>query len=189
MKKLFKKFNQFLEEKQKQEELNKRKGLNDYNILSVVSKNTNELLHSKMLGSFLDINGKHYQGSLFLDLFLKQINIFDYDVNNSIIKLEKSGENQSDGRIDLYLTDGKKHIVIENKIDASDQSEQLKRYVEIIYKENPDITPDDLYVIYLSKNRDKPENLEKYYTLKENYLYDEDIKKLNTNLSIIVKRY
>ena len=177
MKKLFEKFKQFLEEKQKQDELNKRKGLNDYNILSVVSKNSNELLHSKMLGSFLDINGKHYQGSLFLDLFLKQIDIFDYDIDNSIIKLEKSGETQSDGRIDLYLTDGKKHIVIENKIDATDQPKQLKRYVEIIYKENPDITPDDLYVIYLSKNRDKPENLEKYYKLKDNYLYDEDIKK------------
>jgi len=175
---LFKKFNDFLQDKYKQDEINKRKGLNDYNILSVVSKNSNELLHSNMLGSFLDIEGSHYQGTLFLDIFLKVIKIDGYDTNHSTLYLEKSGIDQKNGRIDIYLTDGTKHIIIENKINALDQPKQLKRYLDIIYSEYPTINMDDIYVIYLSKDRIEPKNLFKYnYEINGEYICESKVKK------------
>jgi len=138
-KNLFNEFNKFLQQRRKKIEEIQKKAQNDYNILSITHKNSDELMHSKMLASLLDINGLHYQEDLFLKKFLKIVNIEDFNTKNAIVKTEKSGNNIEEGRIDIYITDGNKHIVIENKINAEDQKEQLKRYVNIIKSRNEEI--------------------------------------------------
>lgn len=100
---LFQQFHIFLQEKAELDQINGKKGLNDYNILSISSKNSSELLHSKIIASLLDTNGLHYQGSLFLDIFLSIANIKDYTSEKSSIQLEKSGIDQENGRIDIYI--------------------------------------------------------------------------------------
>jgi len=119
-----------------------------------------------MIGSFLNINGTHYQDTLFLDKFLEILNIKDYDSQNSKIYLEYQN-------IDLYLTDGIKHIIIENKIWAGDKTAQIERYIDIIKSENENIELDNLLVIYLSLNRDVPssESLGKL-KIKNSYIVD-----------------
>ncbi len=175
-KNLFNEFNKFLQQRRKKIEEIQKKAQNDYNILSITHKNSDELMHSKMLASLLDINGLHYQEDLFLKKFLTIVNIEDFNTKNAIVKTEKSGNDIEEGRIDIYITDGNKHIVIENKINAEDQKEQLKRYVNIIKSENEEIEYENIIVIYLSKNRQKPENLEKYYLLENNILKDKKTK-------------
>ena len=150
---LFEKFDKFKKYKKETEEIMRKKGLNDYNILSVANKNSDEIMHSKIIASLLDIDGKHYQESLFLEKFLKIIEMNDFiNIKNAKIETEKSGENQKDGRIDIYITDGEKHIIIENKINADDQKQQIQRYVKIIYQNNEEISPEDILILYLSKN-------------------------------------
>lgn len=142
----FENVRKFKQEQNKQ----KQRGLNDFNILTTVLKYHDEVrVHSRMIGAFLDINGKHYQDSLFLEKFLAEIKITNYDFKNSKLYLEYEN-------IDLYLTDGLNHIIIENKIWAKDQDAQIKRYIDAIQKENDNVSIENLYVVYLSIDRKQP---------------------------------
>jgi len=146
-KNLFEQVKQFKKEQEKQ----KQRGLNNYNMFTTISKAHYENNHSKMIASFLDPFGEHYQSTLFLDKFLEILDIstFKIDSKNCSIYLEYQN-------IDLYITDGDKHIIIENKVYAKDQKRQIERYIKIIKDENQDLKPHDILVIYLSLDRNKP---------------------------------
>lgn len=100
-----------------------------YNIFSVLGLETNEVrTHSAFLASLLDPDGNHGVGSAFLDAFVREMNLGDLqlDTTNSQVNVE---HDTTDGRIDILISDhNKKAIIIENKIYAGDQPEQLKRY-------------------------------------------------------------
>ena len=86
-----------------------------------------ENTHSAILAEMLNPQGNHGQGSLFLSLFLKELRLESLiDVSHAEVITEFSTDN---GRIDILIKDTKGHaIIIENKIYATDQIEQLKRY-------------------------------------------------------------
>lgn len=157
-----------LKEKQQKQ---KERGLNDYNLLTTVLNAHDEVrLHSRMLASLLDIEGNHYQNELFLEKFIEILNFnnFEYDLGNSKIYLEYKN-------IDLYLTDGLNHIILENKIYAGDQKHQIKRYIEIIKEENNNLECQNILVIYLSIDRNQPseyslDNLK----VKNDFIYDDE---------------
>ena len=147
-------YNGFFEEikkfKKKQNK-QKQRGLNDYNLLTTVLEAHDEIrLHSRMIGSLLNSDGLHYQGTLFLEKFLDilMLNDFDMDLENIYVGVEYHD-------IDLYITDGTKHIIIENKIWAEDQPCQIIKYINII-KEEQKLNVDenniiaDMRVIYLT---------------------------------------
>lgn len=165
----FEELNKFKEKQQKQKE----RGLNDYNLLTTVLNEYDEVrLHSRVIGSLLDINGLHYQKELFLEKFMEILKIteFEFNIEESNLFLEYQN-------IDLYLTDGIKHIIIENKIYAGDQKNQIKRYYDTIKDENKDLGYNDILVIYLSIDRTKPSS----YSLgnliiEDNYIFDNDEK-------------
>ena len=120
----------------------KRRGLNDYNPLLEVLKASDEVkLHSGMLASILNPKGKHYQDDLFLQKFIKMLNI-NFDTKNVILKKEYKN-------IDIYLTDGNKHIIIENKIYADDQPCQISRYIKNIKKQYG-TNDEDIFVVYIT---------------------------------------
>jgi len=130
----------------------KQRGLNNYNLLTAVLKPTDEVrLHSRMIYSLLNPNGKHFQGSLFLEKFLKVLNLEGFDLNLGDCLVYKEYEN-----IDLYMTDGTKHIILENKVYAGDQEKQIERYLELIKKENKEANATDILVVYLTLDRKKP---------------------------------
>ncbi len=140
----FKKF-QDIQKKQKQ------RGLNDFNILTTVLKYSDEVrLHSRMIGNLLNPNAKHYQDTLFLEEFLKIIGLDTWGLNLSSTTVSIEYKD-----IDLYITDGDKHIIIENKIWAEDQPCQIMKYINIIVeenKENIDITQKEDGHIKLDEN-------------------------------------
>lgn len=163
-------FNEMMDFKQKQSQ-QKMRGLNDYNILTTVLKPHDEVrLHSRMISSLLDTNGKHYQNSLFLESFLSVLGL-----NNFNLDFESTTVQNEFLHIDIYITDGTKHIIIENKIYADDQSQQIKRYIDNIYNLYPQTNYEDVIVIYLSIDRMSPSD----YSLGDFSINDNDI--LNSN--------
>lgn len=151
----------------------KQRGLNDYNPLLVVLKEHDEVrLHSRMLGSLLNPHALHYQGGLFLEKFLECFapQGFTLDISKVTLSLEYN-------HIDIYLTDGEKHIILENKVYASDQKNQIQRYIDIVRAENPELCYENLLVIYLSIDRKEPSKYSlNHLEIKGSYIYEKEDK-------------
>lgn len=116
----------------KYEEISKVSGDN-FNVFRVIELTSDEVrLHSKFLAELLNPKGSHGQGSKFLDLFIQQFDIKNVDSETSKVDVEKYIGNKTDtegGRIDIFIEDNNQNaIIIENKIYASDQENQLVRY-------------------------------------------------------------
>jgi len=138
-----------------------QRGLNDFNVFTCLLEEHDEVrLHSRFIHSLLNINGDHGQGDFFLGLFLQKCGLDDVGMNTKNCRVYKEYNN-----IDLYITDGSRHIIIENKIYAGPQDRQIERYIEIIKEENrDDDLSESLVVVYLSLDRDGPheDSLGKY---------------------------
>ncbi len=85
--------------------------------------------HSPMLAELLNPKGSHGQGAVFLQHFLTALEIFDFDAASARAVPEAPIGDL--GRLDIEITDRYGHrILIENKIHAGLQSNQLGRYHE-----------------------------------------------------------
>lgn len=103
-------------------------GESNFNIFSILRKESDEVaLHSRFIGELLDPKGSHGRGPLFQQLFLQQIQISKAEVEG-VFSLHIERHMGGHGRIDLLLVGDSDVIVIENKIYADDQPEQLLRY-------------------------------------------------------------
>lgn len=108
----------------------------NFNVFSVLSLSRNETrLHSAFIAELLNTNGSHGLRNAFLENFIYNIIPgFEFDTLHADVKVEayigpKNEDSTRGGRIDILVTDNKNHaIVIENKIDASEQEGQLCRY-------------------------------------------------------------
>lgn len=106
-----------------------------FNVFSALQLCSNEVrLHSRLLAVLLNPKAEHGLGYKFLKSFLRAIGLQqDYISDCKEPMVERSVGEVTDttgGRIDIILEDGKqKHaIIIENKIYANDQPNQLLRY-------------------------------------------------------------
>lgn len=110
-----------------------------YNLFEILKIETNEVKHSAFIADLLDINGYHSQGDKFLRIFinvLRKLNKlplafpeFNYScVKTEIEKFIGYTTYLEGGRIDILISDYSTAIVIENKIYAADQHNQLIRY-------------------------------------------------------------
>ena len=101
-----------------------------FNIFKLMGIAHYELKHSKIIACFLDPKSFHGQGDLFLKLFLKAINDTS-GLNTSKAVVYVENDIKEEGRIDIFIKDDSGNgIIIENKIYAGDQNEQLIRYDE-----------------------------------------------------------
>lgn len=149
-----------------------------YNIFDILGVRSNELSHSSILTNLLDPKGKHGQKDVFLKLFLEQINsrfkennhaYHDYFKNfvtqnataNKEIHLGGLNfETAEGGRVDIVISSGNQNIIIENKIYAGDQEQQLLRYNNH-FKNQP--------IIYLTLDGSEPSE-----SSKGNLVLDKD---------------
>ena len=142
-------------------------GKHDYNIFTLFHYFSDEVnLHSNFIASLLDPNGDHYKNDLFLKLFLETCGIDDFSIDTSTATVFKEFKH-----IDIYISDGKKHIILENKVYAKDQPTQIARYIKAIKKEGAE--DEDIYVLYLHPDRELP---------KENSLGGYKLNQDNTKL-------
>ena len=113
------------EEKVKKEE-SLRRG-ERFNMFQVCGVDHYEVMHSAIIASFLDPKGNHGQKDKYLKAF---ISISDDKTGIETSSCSVYTEYVTkEGRIDILIEDKKgKGIIIENKVYAADQWEQLKRY-------------------------------------------------------------
>lgn len=132
----------------------RRRGIHDLNIFDVLE--TKEVKHSKFLSALLDPDGLHYQNDLFLREFVDICELKDFDFDTSRAKVYREYNN-----IDIYITDGDKHIIIENKLWTIDHDEQIARYIQAIVDEQDE--QDGIYerilVLYLTPFDDEIKSL------------------------------
>ena len=109
--------------------------------------------HSEVIATLLNPKGEHKHGDVFLKLFLEEF--LKDDDDNTIVNCEdlskvfvktEYGANEQ-RRIDIFIKiDEKTCIIIENKIDAHDQKNQLHDYIMHAKK-----TYTNIHTIYLTK--------------------------------------
>jgi hypothetical protein len=120
----------------------------NFNVFKILKVQSSEVrLHSAFLAELLDPAGTHGKKDIFLRLFVESIcsKGLMFDTSSAKVDIEKhtgfiTQDGLEGGRIDIIITDKfNKHIIIENKIYAGDQVNQLVRYynyspgAEIIY--------------------------------------------------------
>ena len=101
-----------------------------FNMFKICGVNHIEPTHSAIIAEFLNPNGTHGLKSKLLECFIEMLgdkfNIKDFKPSRASVETEHY---TGDGRIDVLIEDNQnKAIIIENKINAGDQPEQLKRY-------------------------------------------------------------
>lgn len=109
-----------------------------YNIFKVIRMTSNETsVHSAFISDLLNPKGYHKMGVTFLTLFYEtlteemQQEINDFSFNDAIVSVEEYIGDKSElegGRLDIIIKSKDQAIVIENKINADDQTNQMIRY-------------------------------------------------------------
>ena len=165
----------------------------NYNIFNDLGFMSDEVhLHSMFLANLLNPKGSHGQRGKFLEAFLKMLqksfsaisaDNLELDITNASVEEEKYIGRQTDsegGRIDIYLTDGKHSIIIENKIYAVDQYHQMLRYWNYGMSQKGDDTEKSFVLIYLTLDGCSPSKESLGEDLKENDIvclsYKNDIR-------------
>lgn len=103
---------------------------NIFNILHIAHYEVRT--HSPILAELLNPKGTHGQGAVFLSHFCQQLGIGNFDANSGYVQVEYTIGRRTDeegGRIDIMISDkNDRQIIIENKIYAGEQWNQLQRY-------------------------------------------------------------
>ncbi len=155
--KFAKKFSEYLDAANE----SKKRGNNDYNPLKAVQNQNDEVnMHSGFLVSLLDTRGEHYQDDLFLRLFLENLKLKDCGNDENLSQWFGETKNaqvlKEYKNIDIYISNGEKHIIIENKIWSGDQDGQIARYIDEIHgnfsddENDESVSYENIAVVYLS---------------------------------------
>jgi len=134
-----------------------------FNVFSILREPYEEVgLHSAFLHALLSSDGEHGQGAWFLNTFLEQASLeavsgeHKPEVFREYTRLSDSGDGSKQrDSIDIYIKAGERAIIVENKIYAGDQANQLCRYVKLALDENSQ--PEIIDVIYLTLDGHEPE--------------------------------
>lgn len=175
---------------QRKEKFERGENYNIFNDLGFMSDEVH--LHSMFLANLLNPKGSHGQRGKFLEAFLRMLqksfptisaDNLELDITNASVEVEKYIGRQTDsegGRIDIYLTDGKHSIIIENKIYAGDQHHQMLRYWNYGMSQKGNDTGKSFVLIYLTLDGCSPSKESLGEDLKENDIvclsYKSDIR-------------
>ena len=175
---------------QRKEKFERGENYNIFNDLGFMSDEVH--LHSMFLANLLNPKGSHGQRGKFLEAFLKMLqksfpaisaDSLELDTAVASVEVEKYIGRQTDsegGRIDIYLTDGKHSIIIENKIYAGDQHHQMLRYWNYGMSQKRNDTEKSFVLIYLTLDGCSPSKDSLGEDLKENDIvclsYKSDIR-------------
>lgn len=145
----FEKIEKFLEEQQKQ----KQRGLNDYNILNVVRSETAEVgMHSNVIYSLINPDGLHYQDDLFLNIFIKNVLGFKIEDFGDIVSVNAEEATDQNRRIDFTIKSTNYYIGIEMKINAGDLNNQISHYKSDLEQKSKNDNNQEVIIYYLTKN-------------------------------------
>ena len=171
-----------LVEKDRRLQAQRIKNGDTFNVFSILGLQSYEVrTHSAFIGELLSPTGSHGCNDKLLAAFLKSVPAladFVFNTKNAEVTLEAiigtTNKTMTEGgRIDLLIKSGNKVIVIENKIYADDQPNQMKRYQNFCQQY------DDYRLLYLNLDGIEPsEDSTVDMVLDEDYhiiSYSEDI--------------
>ena len=178
----------------------KLRGINDYNMLSIVRNKYEEVgLHSQLIFSLLNPQEKHNQNDLFLKIFIKEVlKIEDF---GDIISVKREDLTYSNRRIDFTIESSNYNIGIEMKTNhyTEDQPSQISHYEEELLMRSNQDTSKKVKIYYLILNgkdaSKESSNSSKYTKIS---FQNEMIVWINscmnevsniTNLSILLSQY
>lgn len=135
----------------------------DYNIFSILKLHFSEVkAHTPILANLLNPQGSHAQGTVFFKSFVHHCLPTSWQRVAQVrpYQLFVSTEKRNPyGQVDIFLrsisTNDPFAIIIENKINARDQYQQLYRYYQYA-KDGLGLNPDQICVVYLSPNGRRP---------------------------------
>ena len=128
LKKLLQDVNVILQKEKVRKEESRKRG-ERFNVFEMLGVAHYEVTHSKIIAGFLNPQGSHGQGDLFLRLFLQTIENKDkINLDTSNAKVYTEYDTGVYGRLDIFIDNGSYGIIIENKVNAGDGPEQLSRY-------------------------------------------------------------
>ncbi|HEU6448893.1 MAG TPA: PD-(D/E)XK nuclease family protein [Verrucomicrobiae bacterium] len=124
-----------------------------FNIFEILRIGTYEVAtHSPIIAELLNPQGRHGMGNCFLKIFINQFaDHVHFDLGTNAVVRKEMGigakTDEKGGRIDIFVSDRKNTLIIENKIYAAEQEKQISRYL----KSYPNAV-----VFYLTLNGDSP---------------------------------
>lgn len=146
-----------------------------FNIFKALHHEKDEVrLHSRFISVLLSPNSNHKKNNLFLKLFIDEVNMEGFELDNNIEVYPNEFLKSEYKNIDILIINrlNKKAIIIENKIYAGDSNNkyggQLERYHKLLIEEE-DIPEQNISVIYLSVDGRNPSD--------ESFGSDEKLKK------------
>ena len=144
----------------REKEISNAKGEN-FNVFKLCGVYHYENAHSDIIAEFLNPKGSHGCGSDFFQAFCKitGLDFFKYG-NAEIIREHWTDE----GRPDILIRAGKNKIVIENKIYAKEQEDQLQRYRDWLNKNSGDKENAPLLFLTLNGRQSSDEKVHGQYT-------------------------
>lgn len=114
-----------------------------FNVFELCGVWSTEMRHSAILAYLLNPQSSHKFGAVFLKKFYEQIGLNHFIADGSYVETELSFDN---GRMDIVISNNHNQtVVIENKIYAKDQEEQLNKYQKQLLKNKGQIA-----LLYLS---------------------------------------
>jgi len=161
--------------------------LKEPNIFKALSIERKEIRHSNFISYLLNPNQNHGLRDIVLRKFLRDIfsdeksqnkSIFDAD----IIDLRNVEIRREWRNIDILIILNHDIILIENKIDSSDHSNQLKKYMKIAESENSFSKKNKHYVYLTPFGNDPNDNESKKYYI--NYSYFQIAEIINSILTL-----
>ncbi|MBO4840356.1 MAG: PD-(D/E)XK nuclease family protein [Bacteroidaceae bacterium] len=168
-----------LETEKAEKERCERNG-DSFNLFTSLNQSTSEIIHSRMIAELLNPKGTHGRGPLFLNKFMSLYNFeFAFDIESVSVSTEFdigpiSKNFTSGGRIDILITDADNNaLIIENKIYATDQKNQLLRYANYAKSQKYNYR-----IVYLSLDCHEPSEFSTGKNPKYDYVlfsYEEDI--------------
>lgn len=137
-----------------------RRGEN-FNVFTVLGFYSEEVkLHSAFIAELLNVEGSHGLKDAFLKSFMQYAGIGDLTIDTSkcktTVELPIGPKTETTGgRIDIIIESPEASIIVENKIYAGDQENQLLRYFNYAKSKN---NKKEFKLIYLTLNGNEPGN-------------------------------
>lgn len=139
------------------------------NIINILGCAYDEVKNSSLLHNILKIKFKYENKEIdfakdFSEYIIKEkLKNDSLNINSSKIESYNEIYSSSEGwrKIDLLIKADNFEIIIENKIWADDQPNQLKDYYNnrINENKNNDKIKNNIFIVYLTRNRDKPKEI------------------------------
>ncbi len=139
------------------------------NMINILGCAYDEVKNSSLLHNIFKIKFKYENKEIdfakdFSEYIIKEkLKNDSLNINSSKIESYNEIYSSSEGwrKIDLLIKADNFEIIIENKIWADDQKDQLKDYYNNRINENKDNDKikDNIFIVYLTRNRDKPKEI------------------------------